>query len=120
MSENVLPVFSSTGIVMACLAVKTLSHLEFVCVAYDGAILSFSYDGLSWECFLSHTSSTRIQPRTNHHSGAFVLFMCSFLAVLGLHCYVGFSAVVASGGFFLVPVCELLGAGTSFVVERRF
>jgi len=52
MSENVLPMFSSTGIVMACLAVKTLSHLEFVCVVYDGVILSFSYNGLSWECFL--------------------------------------------------------------------
>ena len=92
MSENVLPMFSSTGIVMACLTVKTLSHLAFVCVVYDGVILSFAYNGLSWECFLSHTSSTRIQPRTNHHSGAFVLFIsgCAGSWLLcGLFCRCG-------------------------------
>ena len=119
-SENILPMLSSTGIVMACLTVKTLRHLEFVCVVYDGVILSFSYNGLSWECFLSHTSSSQIQPRTNNYCGAFVSFICLFLAVLGLHCYAGFSVVVASGGFFLVPVCELLFAVTSLVAEHGF
>ena len=48
------------------------------------------------------------------------LNICLFLAVLGLHCYAGFSVVVASGGFFLVPVCGLLVAVPSLVVEHRF
>ena len=45
---------------------------------------------------------------------------CLFLAVLGLDCYAGFSVGVVSRGFFLVPVCELLVAVLSLVVEHRF
>ena len=37
-----------------------------------------------------------------------ILFICLFLAVLGLHRCMGFSLVVASGGYSLVAVCGLL------------
>ena len=42
-----------------------------------------------------------------------------FLAVLGLHCCVGFSLAVESEGYSLVAVCRLLVAVTSLVAERR-
>ena len=38
----------------------------------------------------------------------FVIFIYLVLAVLGLHCYSGFSLVVASGGYSLIVVCRLL------------
>ena len=41
------------------------------------------------------------------------------LAVLGLSCCVGFSLVVASGGYSLRAVCGLLIAVASLVVEHR-
>ena len=41
------------------------------------------------------------------------------LAVLGLSCCVGFSLVVASGGYSLLAVCGLLIAVASLVVEHR-
>ena len=41
-----------------------------------------------------------------------VLFICLFLAVLGLHCCMGFSLVAASRGYFLVEVHGLLIAMT--------
>ena len=34
-------------------------------------------------------------------------FIYLFLAVLGLHCYTGFSLVAVSGGYSVVAVCEL-------------
>ena len=40
------------------------------------------------------------------------------LAVLGLHCCVGFSLVAASGGYSLVVVRRLLVAVASLVVEH--
>ena len=43
----------------------------------------------------------------------FYLFVCLFLAVLGLHCYVDFYLVAASRGYLLV--CGLLTALTSLV-----
>ena len=42
-----------------------------------------------------------------------------FLAVLGLHCCVGFSLAVESEGYSLVAVCRLLFTVTSFVAEHR-
>ena len=41
------------------------------------------------------------------------------LAVLGLHCCIGVSLVVASGGYSLVVVCGLLVVVASLVVEHR-
>ena len=41
-----------------------------------------------------------------------------FLAVLSLHCCAGFSLVVGSGGYSLVPVLELLIVVDSLVVEH--
>ena len=46
-------------------------------------------------------------------------FICLFLAVLGLHCQVGFSLVVPSVGYSLVVVCQLLIALFSLVTEHR-
>ena len=45
--------------------------------------------------------------------------MCLFLAVLGLHCYEGFSLAVASRGYCLVRVCGLLTAVASLVAKHR-
>ena len=45
-------------------------------------------------------------------------FVCLFLAVLGLHCCVGFSLVAASGGYSLNAVRGLLIAEASLVMER--
>ena len=46
-------------------------------------------------------------------------FMYLFLAVLGLHSYVGFPLVGASGGYSLTVVCELLFAVAPLVAEHR-
>ena len=42
-----------------------------------------------------------------------------FLAVLGFRCCVGFSLIVASGGYSLVVVLRLLIAMVSLVGEHR-
>ena len=47
------------------------------------------------------------------------LFMYLFLAVLGLHCYEGFSLTVASRGYSLVRVCGLLTEVASLVAKHR-
>ena len=47
------------------------------------------------------------------------LFFYLFLAVLGLHCCVGFSLVVANWGCTLVVVCRLLIAVASLAAEYR-
>ena len=46
----------------------------------------------------------------------FVCLFVKFLAVLGLHCCVGFSLVVVSGGYSLVAVVGLLIAVASLFV----
>ena len=43
----------------------------------------------------------------------------SLLAVLGLHCYMGFSLVATNGGYSLGAVLRLRTAVASLVVERR-
>ena len=45
-------------------------------------------------------------------------FMYLFLAVLGLHCFMGFSVVAPSGGHSPVVMCELLVAVAFLVVEH--
>ena len=47
------------------------------------------------------------------------IFIYLFLAVLGLCRCIGFSLVVASGGYSLVVMCRLLIAVASFVAEHR-
>ena len=42
-----------------------------------------------------------------------------FLSVLDLHCYMGFSLVMESGGYSLVAVHVLLIAVASLVAEHR-
>ena len=46
------------------------------------------------------------------------LFIQLFLAMLSLHCSMGFSLVAASRGYSLVVVCRLLTAVASLVAER--
>ena len=46
-------------------------------------------------------------------------FINLFLAVLGLHCCVGFSLVAVNGGYSLVAVHGLLTAVASLVGEHR-
>ena len=41
-----------------------------------------------------------------------------FLAILGLHCCLGFSLVAASRGYSLVALCSLLTAMASLVGEH--
>ena len=41
------------------------------------------------------------------------------LAVLGIHCFMGFSLVVVSGGYFLDAVHRLLTVETSLVLKHR-
>ena len=49
----------------------------------------------------------------------YFIYLCiSLLAVLGLHCCVGFSLVVASRGCSLIAVCGLLIAVVSLVAEH--
>ena len=48
---------------------------------------------------------------------AFHVFVCLFLAVLGLRCCLGFSPLVAIGGYTRVVVHRLLIAVASFAVE---
>ena len=48
-----------------------------------------------------------------------ILFIYLFLAVLGLHCRVGFSVVVMSRGYSLVEVHRLLIAVASLVGVHR-
>ena len=47
-----------------------------------------------------------------------ILLICLFLAVLGLHCYTGFSLVVASGVYSLVALEGHLLAVASLAVEH--
>ena len=47
-----------------------------------------------------------------------ILLICLFLAVLGLHCYTGFSLVVASGGYSLDALEGHLLAVASLAVEH--
>ena len=47
------------------------------------------------------------------------LFTYLLLAVLGLHCYVHFSLVLASRGYFLAVLHGLLIVLTSLAVEHR-
>ena len=46
-----------------------------------------------------------------------IYYLFYFLAVLGLHCCIGFSLVAGSGGYFLVVVRGLFIAVASLVVE---
>ena len=52
---------------------------------------------------------------------AFIIFKNNYLllAVLGLHCFGGFSLVVASGGYSLVAVHGLLTVVASLVTELK-
>ena len=52
------------------------------------------------------------------YSVTLVLFVY-LLTVLGLHCCLGFSLVVVSGGYALVVVREFLIVMASFVVQHR-
>ena len=45
--------------------------------------------------------------------------MYLFLVVLGLHCCVGLSLVVAGDGYSLVVVCRLLTVVASLIVEHE-
>ena len=47
------------------------------------------------------------------------LYICLFWAVLGLHCSVVFSLVVASRGYSVAVMFELLTEVTSLAVEDR-
>ena len=58
-------------------------------------------------------------PPTNKHTVSIMLLLVIFLALLGLHCCVGFSLVAVISGSSLVPVRELLIAGASLVAEHR-
>ena len=49
----------------------------------------------------------------------FIYFIYAFLAVLGLHCCVGFSLFAESGSYSLVAVCRLLIVVASLVAEHR-
>ena len=46
-------------------------------------------------------------------------FIYLFLAVLGLHCWAGFSLVAASGSFSLVVIFRLLIVVVSLVADSR-
>ena len=46
-------------------------------------------------------------------------FIYLFLAVLGLHCWAGFSLIAARGGYSLVVACKLLHAVVTLVAEHR-
>ena len=46
-----------------------------------------------------------------------IFYLLIFLAVLGLHCCMGFSLVVASRGYSLVAVCRLLTVVASLAAE---
>ena len=46
------------------------------------------------------------------------LFIYLFLAVLGLHCFLGFALVAVSGGNSLVTMCRLLTEVASLVVKQ--
>ena len=48
----------------------------------------------------------------------FKVFIYFILALLGLHCSVGFNPVVASEGYSLVVVCGLFLAKVSLVMEH--
>ena len=52
---------------------------------------------------------------------AFIIFKNNYLllAVLSLHCFEGFSLVVASGGYSLVAVHGLLTVVASLVTELK-
>ena len=41
------------------------------------------------------------------------------MAVLGLHCFVGFPLIVANGEYSLLAVCRLLIVGASLAVEPK-
>ena len=47
-----------------------------------------------------------------------MLFIYEYLAVLGLHCCEGFSLVVASRGYSMIVVPELLIVLASLIVEQ--
>ena len=49
-----------------------------------------------------------------------IIFIYLFVAVLGLHCCVGFSLVAASGGYFLVVARGLLTGVASPIENHRF
>ena len=51
-------------------------------------------------------------------TGLYLFFFNLFLAALGLHCYTGFSLVVATGRLLFIAVHGLLAAVTSLVEHR--
>ena len=48
-----------------------------------------------------------------------IFFLYLFLALLRLHCYMGFSLIVASRGYFLVALHRLLIEAASVFAEHR-
>ena len=51
-------------------------------------------------------------------TGLYLFFLNLFLAALGLHCYTGFSLVVATGRLLFIAVHGLLAAVTSLVEHQ--
>ena len=68
---------------------------------------------------ISNISMIFIFVIVTYDQGSFNVFVHLFLAVLRLHCCVGFSLVAASRDHSLVVVCGLLLAAASLVVEHK-
>ena len=82
----------------------TMTKSKYISYNYPLAFITF-HAGLDW---------------TSLQEGIFFFFLIFylFLTVLGLHCLMSFSLVVASRGYCLVPLCRLPIVVTSFVVEH--
>ena len=73
-------------------------------------------------CFLTKCSDNGVSRSVKIVMNDFLkieIFIYLLLAVLGLHCYVHFSLVLVSRGFFLPELHGLLIVLTSLVVEHR-
>ena len=80
----------------------TMTKSKYISYNYPLAFITF-HAGLDW---------------TSLQEGIFFLIFYLFLTVLGLHCLMSISLVVASRGYSLVPLCRLPIVVTSFVVEH--
>ena len=94
--------------------------LKLVCKAFHN--LCITYRLFISILFLSHLlEKARLTLRTwwNHVLNLFKIFIYYLLlTLLGLHCFVNFFLVVASGGYFPVAVSRLFMATVSLIVEH--
>ena len=98
-SSYILPIIFYVNVFIFLVS---MTKSKYILYNYPLAFITF-HAGLDW---------------TSLQEGIFFLIFYLFLTVLGLHWLLGFSLIVASRGYSLVPVHGLPTVVTSFVIEH--